>query len=171
MNLVALLLFNFPLPLSKLVASPGNAPGHQGYEPRAETSQLAIDDVVIPMTRSQTDPPAADRSWRPAPLGSDRVYHRIDSPEIGRDGRINFASLRPFGLPSVISQPLRGEGHSHLLSFDNWSRRQDLHLLSRASKARSSTPLPSPRLCEKCSAAARDATRHWSLFTQYLSLF
>lgn len=26
----------------KLVASPGNAPGHQGYEPRVETSRLAI---------------------------------------------------------------------------------------------------------------------------------
>ena len=58
-----------------MVASPGNAPGLQGYEPQVETSRLAIDLVVL----------------------------------------------------------------------KNWSRRQDSHLLSRASKARSSSTSPSPR--------------------------
>ena len=32
----------FCFAIRKLVASPGNAPGHQGYEPLVESSRLAI---------------------------------------------------------------------------------------------------------------------------------
>jgi hypothetical protein len=73
------LCFGFLLALREMVASPGNAPGHQGYEPRVESSRLAV--------------------WN-----------------------CDFVSLK-------------------------WSRWQDLHLLSRTSKVRSSTPLPSSRSC------------------------
>ena len=39
--------FGFLVAFGKLVASPGNAPGHQGYEPRVESSRLAVELVFL----------------------------------------------------------------------------------------------------------------------------